>query len=332
MYVQEVLEGHDERCKREFRMETHVFKALVKCLKDKGLILDTKYVSAEEQVAMFLFTLSKNASNRSVQERFQHSGETVSRHFRVVLEAITQLTGDLIQRPLAITPSSIRWNSKFYPYFEITFTSPKPKINFFLYLSEEEKSAVPLRPSQGTTVVGGGDRGREECGASLDSGGDRGQDELLSQVQNPKLISFFTCRRRKRVRCLSGHRRVRPWSAVAIVAEKSAAPLWTAAATVAKMSAMPLRTAAATVVEMSAAPLRTAAAIVAEMSTAPLRTATATVAEMSAADEVSVAASAAAEVSAAASAAVEVSAAEERVGCGEGGLWRGWRLERGGRP
>ncbi|OAY80027.1 hypothetical protein ACMD2_16239 [Ananas comosus] len=49
MYVQEVLEGHDERCKREFRMETHVFKALVKCLRDKGLISDTKYVSAEEQ-------------------------------------------------------------------------------------------------------------------------------------------------------------------------------------------------------------------------------------------------------------------------------------------
>ncbi|OAY83219.1 hypothetical protein ACMD2_23453 [Ananas comosus] len=33
-------------------METHVFKALVKCLRDKGLISDTKYVSAEEQVAM----------------------------------------------------------------------------------------------------------------------------------------------------------------------------------------------------------------------------------------------------------------------------------------
>ncbi|OAY65554.1 hypothetical protein ACMD2_17873 [Ananas comosus] len=160
---------------REFRMETHVFKALVKCLEDKGLILDTKYVSAEEQLAI-------------------------------------------------------------------------------------GKECVPLRPSQ-----------------------------------------------------------VRPWPAVATVAEKSAAPLWTAAATVAKMSAVPLRTAAATVAEMSAAPLRTAAATVAEMSTAPLRTATTTVAEMSAADEVSVAASAAVEVSAAASAAAEVSAAKERVGCGEGG-------------
>ncbi|OAY78134.1 hypothetical protein ACMD2_25342 [Ananas comosus] len=50
MYVQEVLEGHEERCKREFRMETHVFKALVKCLKDKRLISDTKYVSVEEQI------------------------------------------------------------------------------------------------------------------------------------------------------------------------------------------------------------------------------------------------------------------------------------------
>ncbi|OAY72582.1 hypothetical protein ACMD2_10098 [Ananas comosus] len=52
MYVQEVLEGHEERCKREFRMETHVFKALVKCLKDKRLISDTKYVSVEEQISL----------------------------------------------------------------------------------------------------------------------------------------------------------------------------------------------------------------------------------------------------------------------------------------
>ncbi|OAY77976.1 hypothetical protein ACMD2_23710 [Ananas comosus] len=52
MYVQEVLEGNNERCKREFQMEMHVFKALVKCLKDKRLISYTKYVSVQEQVAI----------------------------------------------------------------------------------------------------------------------------------------------------------------------------------------------------------------------------------------------------------------------------------------
>ncbi|OAY81146.1 hypothetical protein ACMD2_22296 [Ananas comosus] len=52
MYVQEVLEGHEERCKKRVSNETHVFKALVKCLKDKRLISDTKYVSVEEQISL----------------------------------------------------------------------------------------------------------------------------------------------------------------------------------------------------------------------------------------------------------------------------------------
>ena len=35
MYVNEVLDGHECRCKREFRMETFVFRAFVKLLRDK---------------------------------------------------------------------------------------------------------------------------------------------------------------------------------------------------------------------------------------------------------------------------------------------------------
>ncbi|OAY80635.1 hypothetical protein ACMD2_27194 [Ananas comosus] len=69
MYVQEVLEGHDKRCKREFRMEIHVFKALVKCLKDKGLISDTKYANTEEQVAMRNGASPAIARCRAVGER-----------------------------------------------------------------------------------------------------------------------------------------------------------------------------------------------------------------------------------------------------------------------
>ena len=32
MYVREVLEGHELRCKRDFRMEKHIFHNLVKCI------------------------------------------------------------------------------------------------------------------------------------------------------------------------------------------------------------------------------------------------------------------------------------------------------------
>ena len=41
-------------------------------------------------MAMFLNTLSHEFGNRIVQERFQHSGEIVSRHFTHVLMVVSR--------------------------------------------------------------------------------------------------------------------------------------------------------------------------------------------------------------------------------------------------
>jgi hypothetical protein len=80
------------------------FHALVKLLKDKGLLQDEQ-VLVEEQVAMFLYTLAKNASNRSVQERFQRSCDTVSCYFHIVIEAITQLSAEIITLLVFLHPN-----------------------------------------------------------------------------------------------------------------------------------------------------------------------------------------------------------------------------------
>ncbi|OEL19514.1 hypothetical protein BAE44_0019465, partial [Dichanthelium oligosanthes] len=69
-------------------------------------------------LAMFLFCLSTNASYRSVQERFQHSGETVSRYINIVLETIVSLSSKLIQLPSINTPIHISSNPKFM--FKVT--------------------------------------------------------------------------------------------------------------------------------------------------------------------------------------------------------------------
>ena len=53
-------------------MEVHVFHALVQKLRDKQLLADTRAVSVEEQVAIFLYALAKNASNETLQDEFQH--------------------------------------------------------------------------------------------------------------------------------------------------------------------------------------------------------------------------------------------------------------------
>jgi len=99
-------------------MEVHVFHALVQKLRDKQLLADTRAVSVEEQVAIFLYALAKNASNETLQDEFQHSGETISRHFGAVLDAVTQLTCIYI-RPPSLHPHQILRKPKFHPFFEV---------------------------------------------------------------------------------------------------------------------------------------------------------------------------------------------------------------------
>ena len=118
-YVSEVLNGHELACKREFRMEKSIFHKLVECLREKVLLQDTRGVAVEEQVAIFIYAISKNASNRGLQWRFQHSGETISRHFGAVLRAMIQLTRSYIQLPPVNIPYKISSNSKFMPYFKV---------------------------------------------------------------------------------------------------------------------------------------------------------------------------------------------------------------------
>jgi hypothetical protein len=121
MYVKEVLEGHELRCKRDFRMEKHIFHNLVECLRERCLLRDTDFVSIEEQVAIFLYAVSKNASNRTLQGQFQHSGETISRYFHIVLNALMILSTSIIQLPPIDVPFKVASNPKFMPYFKVLF-------------------------------------------------------------------------------------------------------------------------------------------------------------------------------------------------------------------
>jgi hypothetical protein len=75
-YVQELLEGHVVRFQETLGMQKATFRALCHCLRLLGLN-DSQYVAVEEQVSMFLTLTRYNHSNRILQERFQHSGETV---------------------------------------------------------------------------------------------------------------------------------------------------------------------------------------------------------------------------------------------------------------
>ncbi|KAF9604273.1 hypothetical protein IFM89_004979, partial [Coptis chinensis] len=117
-WVEEVLTGHGARCQENFCMEKHVFLRLCDILQTKGLLTHSDTVQVEEQLAIFMYTISHNERNRTIQERFQHSGETISRHFNNVLNATVALSEDFLQPAGSSTPKILDSGYRFYPYFK----------------------------------------------------------------------------------------------------------------------------------------------------------------------------------------------------------------------
>ncbi|GMP96408.1 hypothetical protein CsSME_00045068 [Camellia sinensis var. sinensis] len=74
-------------------MTQPVFLKLCKTLHDFGLIVPQREhgVPLEKKVAIFIYVL-QGISWRNLQERFQHSKETLSRHFHEVLQVMIPFT------------------------------------------------------------------------------------------------------------------------------------------------------------------------------------------------------------------------------------------------
>ena len=77
-WVIELLTGHPEWIWCELGMHAHVFAALISELRALGYS-NSKFVSLEEQLAIFLYTAVTGLSTRHVGERFQCSNDTISR-------------------------------------------------------------------------------------------------------------------------------------------------------------------------------------------------------------------------------------------------------------
>ena len=118
-FMTEVLNGDDDFCREMLRMDKHVFHKLCDNLRNRGMLRDTAGVMIEEQLAIFLNIVGHNERNRVIQERFQHSGETISRHFNNVLKAIKSLSREFLQPAPTSTPPEILASNRFYPYFKV---------------------------------------------------------------------------------------------------------------------------------------------------------------------------------------------------------------------
>ncbi|KAK2646091.1 hypothetical protein Ddye_021286 [Dipteronia dyeriana] len=100
-------------------MEKPIFIKLCDILRNYGLT-STKCDGLEEGVGMFLMTLGHSVGNRIIQEQFQHSGETTSRQFGIVLKKMIMLHFDEIRPFEEYNEVShyIRSNHKYWSYFK----------------------------------------------------------------------------------------------------------------------------------------------------------------------------------------------------------------------
>ena len=77
-WVLELIAGHPERIRCELGMHQHVFAELISELREMGHT-NSKYVSLEEQLAIFLYACVTGLTIRHLGERFQRSNETISK-------------------------------------------------------------------------------------------------------------------------------------------------------------------------------------------------------------------------------------------------------------
>jgi hypothetical protein len=77
-WVMELLAGHPKRIRCELGVQHHVFLELIQELRQLGHDR-SRYVSLEEQLAIFLYISVTGMTVRHAGERFQRSNETISR-------------------------------------------------------------------------------------------------------------------------------------------------------------------------------------------------------------------------------------------------------------
>ncbi|KAJ4843758.1 hypothetical protein Tsubulata_047051 [Turnera subulata] len=95
------------------------FIQLCEDLKGRGKLAGSKFLTVQEQVGIFLYIICQNERQRVTGDRFQHSLETISTHFKKVLYAVFSLAKHIIVPPsFDETLPEIRNNPKYYPFFK----------------------------------------------------------------------------------------------------------------------------------------------------------------------------------------------------------------------
>ena len=118
-HIERIYNGFSDSCVNYIRMRSGAFVKLVSIMRNNRLLKDSRNISVEEQFIMTLNILGHKSKNRIVRSHFIRSGETVSRYFNKVLQAIICLRGRYMRQAINDTPQEIVNNQLYYPYFKV---------------------------------------------------------------------------------------------------------------------------------------------------------------------------------------------------------------------
>ncbi|GAV76336.1 hypothetical protein CFOL_v3_19811 [Cephalotus follicularis] len=104
-------------------MNRQAFTKLCQMLTHVGGLKCTQNMLVDEQVAMCLHILTHHVKNRVVKFRFRRSEETISRHFKNVLNALIRSQGQLLKKSEPVLESSTDGRWKWFKVYKIIFPS-----------------------------------------------------------------------------------------------------------------------------------------------------------------------------------------------------------------
>jgi len=106
----------------KLRVEPRILLELSRFLRSNNLLRNTKGVSVEGKIGMFIYMLSRNASFHKLSDRFKNSRETIHRHIKACFDAVIAMTGEFVKPPSTQTHWKISSDPCFGPYFEVSIT------------------------------------------------------------------------------------------------------------------------------------------------------------------------------------------------------------------
>jgi hypothetical protein len=118
-YLRELLETDNVARFHEIaRMDKQTFLKLLNLLIIEGNLRDSRKVSAEEKLMIFIQAL-KGLKFTTITDRYQHSGSTITNIIEQVANCLILLKDKFLIQPTANQPDSVRIanDPKFFPFF-----------------------------------------------------------------------------------------------------------------------------------------------------------------------------------------------------------------------